>query len=162
MRMHKVNICEILNEFQSEAEKKYNELLENDFPFPSILPVGLFNCLRHDKWETDYTRTFAYLLDKTKNHGYNDIFMQKLCKSIGIPLFDQYDICPEKYFEDGRFDIFIQGTSQKKNYLNHTLALQHTVYYLAACRYLAQLLHDRTNVCERQQLGRCSILRSFD
>lgn len=106
----------ILKKFQNEAIATYKEMEKNkEYPFPSILPVGLFNCLKHGKLETDYTRTLAYLLDEKEKHDYGNKFMKALCKKLEIKALTNYTVCPEKCCENGRYDIFISGKSGNKD-----------------------------------------------
>lgn len=107
-----------LKEFQNKAIATYKEMEKGEeYPFPSILPVGLFNCLKHGKLETDYTRTLAYLLDEKEKHGYGNKFMQVLCEKLKMGALQDYIVCPEKYCENGRYDIFIKGKSGAKDCL---------------------------------------------
>ncbi|MEE6206492.1 MAG: hypothetical protein VZR95_00345 [Alphaproteobacteria bacterium] len=100
-----------LKAFQLEAEKAFFDL-DEEYPHPAHLPIGLLSRVENGHWETAYTRTLAYLLGDN-NHGYGYDFLRALLKKVDCcrNIVD-CRVYAEKALsgsQDGRFDIYAAG-----------------------------------------------------
>lgn len=117
-----LNLGRQLEELRSSVQKKVNErietLRENDRENPLFCHVSLYAPMDYGRLEVAHTRTFAWLLDPDKEHGFGDYLLKGL-----LPLFE---ITPDRQFEIknvkseqihhgdddeilGRTDIWIEG-----------------------------------------------------
>ena len=113
-----------LKDLKDKAIKAYQNIQnDKDYPHPINMPVGLFDYLENGRLETAYTRTLAYLLDAKAPHGYGDKILRKLLDRYGIKYKElDYSVYPEYRFKQygkkfKRFDVFIQGTADKKPFV---------------------------------------------
>ena len=114
----------LLERLKKSAEDAYQKIQKDkDYPHPINMPVGLFDYLENGRLETAYTRTLAYLLDAKAPHGYGDKILRNLLAhyKINYEKLD-YSVYPEYCFKRyrkkfKRFDVFIQGTADKKPFV---------------------------------------------
>jgi hypothetical protein len=84
---------------------------------PLRCPISLFGVMDYGRLETAHTRALAWLLNPGKEHGFKDSLLQALLSHLfasgAISSVQVERIRAEYANEDGRFDILVQGHSQR-------------------------------------------------
>ncbi len=107
-------LAEIFTELRRKTREFVNaRIKELDGDDPLICPISLFRTMDYGRLETAHTRTLAWLLDPTREHGFGDRLIAALMAEVSGQVnaeglrVDRVE--SEVVISSGRLDVFAKG-----------------------------------------------------
>ena len=115
------DLGERLDDLAAECEDRLRKALcRLPRDHPVNCPISLFGTMDFGRLEVAHTRTLAWLLDPTKEHGFENALVTLLLKQVQAPgqrtVFYPHRVQPERYYRNsaeedaGRTDIWVEGS----------------------------------------------------